>query len=383
MSVRFSPIFTLVFLIVLSLSFALVFTPLGWGQPNPKAPVVPEPKQATLQSEKLMLSQALTDLAKQTGIHVEDARGLPDQRLQLDLKKVSFWQAVDSIAAAAKARVNLYPTSGRIALARRGPNYRVPPISYDGRFRLSVKKVTTTRDLEVSDDAPGRGSTNVAIEIAWDPELQPLYLETRPHAVRLVDDKNNRLTVPDDGSSLAPVDGRIALGLDLHLPALPRSVSKISSLEGQLSMIGPSKMLTFHFDRLDKLAKAYDTDPERSDRKEGVTCRILDVKLLPDRWTIKVALDYPPGMKQLDSNQSWVVNNEMTLESLDGKKQLTSSNYALETATPRRAILYYHFRDKKRGRAPGEPGEWKLNYRAPANLIEVPITFAFKDIPLP
>src|SRR5262249_9474385 len=129
-----------------------------------------------------------------------------------------------------------------------GDNYRLPPNSYDGRFRLCVKEVTTERDLEA-----GRGTTLVALEVAWDPELLPLYLETRPHNVRLTDDKNNTLTVPDVRSALTAVDGRITLELELHLPALPRSVSKISSLRGQLSMIGPSKMLTFNFDRLGRI----------------------------------------------------------------------------------------------------------------------------------
>jgi hypothetical protein len=373
------PIIPAVVLVALSLSFASAFY-----QSAATIPTEPEPKLVTLQSEKLMLSQALTDLAKQTGIRVEDVRGLADQSLQLDLKAVSFWEAVDAIAAAAKARVNLYPTSGRIALAKRDANHRLPPISYDGRFRLSVKKVTTWRDLEVGDDAPGRGATKVAIEIAWDPELQPLYLETLPRAVRLVDDKNNRLVVPDDGSSLAPVDGRIALDLDLHLPALPRSVRKINSLKGRLSMIGPSKMLTFHFERLDKIAAANANDPERSLRQEDVSCRILELDLEPksDHWTIKVALDYPPVMKHLDSNQSWVVNNELTLESLDGKKRFASTDYRLKSATTRQAVLSYYFRDKG-GLVRGKPSHWKLSYRTPANLIEAPIAFAFEDIPLP
>src|SRR5262249_38950370 len=162
MSIRL-PFLVFVAILLLLLSFASAF-----DGPAATTPAGPEPKLVTLQSEKLMMSEALADVAKQTGIHVEDARGLPDQALQLDLKKVSFWEAVDTIATTAKARVNLYPTSGRIALAKRGANYRLPPISYDGRFRFSVKKVTTSRDLEVSDDAPGRGATNVAIEIAWD-----------------------------------------------------------------------------------------------------------------------------------------------------------------------------------------------------------------------
>jgi hypothetical protein len=343
---------------------------------------VPESKSITLQADRIPVSQALAALTKQSGIRVEDVRGVPDETIRLDWRRATFWQALDVLAEAAKARVNLYPTSGRIVLAKRGADYRRPPTCYDGRFRLSVKKITTSRDLEISDQNARGGATTLVVEAAWDPELLPLYLETRPRALRLVDDGNNVQTLPDEGSSLAPVDGRIALAVDLQLPALPRRVKTIRSLEGELSMIAPSKMLTFTFDLLDRLGAAKANDPERQLTQEGVGCRILDVKLLNDRWTIRVALEYPPGMKQLDTNQSWVVNNEMTLESPDGRKRLPSTNYVLEAATARGAILSYHFRDRG-GLVRGKANNWRVRYRTPANLVETPIKFAFKDIPLP
>jgi hypothetical protein len=379
MPARLLSAFSLVVILSLLSGVALKAT----GQNKSTAPaVMPERKLFTLHSSKVMLSQALGELAKQTGIRVEAARGEPDRVIALDLKQVSFWQALDAIAAAGNARVNLYPTSNRIVLEKRGDAYRLPPISYDGRFRMSIKKVTATRDLEIRDNDPNRSTYNLTVEVAWDPELQPLFLETRPHKVRLVDDKNNTLAVPDDGSSLAPVDGHIALLIDLRLPALPRSVGEIRTLEGELSMIGPSKMLTFHFDTLDKLAKLGSQDPERRLTQEGVTCHISKLTLDRDRWTVRVALDYPPGMKQLDSNQSWVVNNEMILESADGKRRLTTGEYVLVSSTPRRAVLSYHFRDKDEIKR-GKPAEWKVSYRTPANLIEMPIKFAFKNVPLP
>ncbi|SRR5579883_270724 len=352
------------------------------GADKSRAPATPENRTITLQSDKILVSEAIAALTKQTGIRVEDVRGVADEPIRLDWKQATFWQALDVLSEAAKARVNLYPTSGRIVLAKRGANYRHPPTCYDGRFRLCVKKVTTSRDLEVGEHNGRGGATNLEIEAAWDPELLPLYLETRPRSLRLVVDGDNVLTVPDEGSSLAPVDGRIALAIDMQLPALPRRVKAIRSLEGELSMIGPSKMLTFTFDMLDRLAATKANDPERQLSQEGVTCRILDVKLLNDRWTIRLALDYPPGMKQLDTNQSWVVNNEMTLESPDGKKRLPSTNYVLEAATPRGAILSYHFRDRG-GVVRGKASNWRLRYRTPASLIETAIKFAFKDIPLP
>jgi hypothetical protein len=364
------------------LSLSLLVAPDISAQGKNRPPAAPETKTITLRTDRTSVSQALAELAKQTGIRVEDRRGMPEEMVQLHWKQKTFWQALDELAAAAKARVNLYPTSGRIVLAKRGADYRLPPISYDGRFRLSVKRVAVSRDLETSDANTQGGATNLVVEVAWDPELLPLYLETRPQKLRLVDDRNQIVTVPDEGSSLAPVDGRIALAIDVQLPALPRRVKAIRSLEGELSMIGPSKMLTFTFDLLDRLAKTKANDPERQLSQEGVVCRILDVKLLRDRWTVRLALDYPSGMKQLDTNQSWVVNNEMTLESPDGKKRLPSTHYVLESASGHGAILSYHFRDRD-GLMRGRSSDWRIRYRTPANLIEAPIKFAFKDIPLP
>ncbi|HTU93962.1 MAG TPA: hypothetical protein VMF69_28035 [Gemmataceae bacterium] len=373
-------IFVLTVFAALSLSLSVSSEPSR--QDKSRAPDVPERKTITLHADKIPFSKALAELTKQTSIRVEDARGAADEAIDLDWKQTTFWQALDALAAAGKGRVRLYPTSGRIVLDKRGADYRLPPISYDGRFRLCVKKVTTSRDLELSGQNGRGGATNLLVEVAWDPELLPLYLETRPHALRLVDDSNNVVNVPDEGSSLAPVDSGIAVDIDLHLPALPRRVTAIRSLEGKLSMIGPSKMLTFTFETLDRLAQTKANDPERQLTQEGVACRILDVKLLAKRWTIRVALDYPRGMKQLDTNQSWVVNNEMMLESLDGKKRLPSTNYVLESASTRGAVLSYHFLDRD-GLARGKASDWRLRYRTPANLVETPIAFAFKDIPLP
>jgi hypothetical protein len=335
-----------------------------------------------LKTDNITLTKALAALTKQTGIRVENDRGAADIPIALDLSGATFWQALDAIAASAKGRVTLYPSTGRIVLEKRGPNYRPAPVCYDGRFRLSVKRVTAVRDPEINDNDPGRGLTSIAVEVAWDPELQPLYLETRPRAVRVVDDLGRVYIVPDEGSSLAPVDGRIAQAVDLHLPPLPRSATRIRSLQGELSAVGPNKMLAFRFDTLDRLAGADANAPERRQTLEGVTCRVVKVTIDRGRWTVKVALDYPPDMNQLDSNQSWVVNNEMTLESPDGAMRVPSSTYVLESATPRQAVLSYHFRDK--GGAPrGKPGDWKLSYRTPERLIELPIKFSFKDIPLP
>jgi hypothetical protein len=42
----------------------------------------------------------------------------------------------------------------------------------------------------------------------------------------------------------------------------------------------------------------------------------------------------------------------------------------------------YHFRDKPGGRL-GAASQWKPRYSAVARIVEIPIRFRFRDVPLP
>jgi hypothetical protein len=352
-----------------------VFLPDLLAQPSSPANL-PTPKRFTPPAESLPLNKALDALAQQTGIRVEDRLGKPDVQVRLNPHPFSFWQALDRIAEAAGAKVDLRP-SGTLVLVPAPPKWHRPPLSYDGPFRLALKGVTASLDLET--DAAHYTAT---IEAAWEPSLLPLFLETRPQGLRMVDDKGNALSAPDAGSAVAPVDGRTSLTFDVPLPALPRSAARIRQLDGTLSAVVPSKMLTFTFPTLDQLEKATADAPERGQTLDGVGCRVSKVVLAKDRWTVQVSLDLPPGGKRLESYQSWVVNNEMVLQSKDGKTRLAGSDYFLNSASSRRAVLTYHFRDKG-GKARGRPEDWRVVYRTPASIIEVPVKFSFKDVRLP
>src|SRR5207248_3698989 len=114
------------------------------------------------------------ELGRQTGVRVEDRRGQPDAAVTVDLKGVTFWQALDTIAELSGARASFYGRDGKISLVKRPEGYRRPPTSYDGPFRVALKRVATARDLERADG----GTCTVTLEVAWVPDLMPLYLET-------------------------------------------------------------------------------------------------------------------------------------------------------------------------------------------------------------
>jgi hypothetical protein len=318
---------------------------------------LPAARLATIQVQQTPLKTVLAELGRQTSNTVTDQMGEPDPVVDLDLKLVTFWQALDAIAEKAGARVDLHARDGGLALAKRQAGWHPPLTSYSGLFRITLNSVSAKLDLET-----GARHYTGSLEVAWEPHLLPLLLETRPRLQ----------TAPDSASSLAPVDGRTSLAFDVSLPPVARSVSKLSLLEGELYAIAPTKMLTFTFDPIDQQQKL---------TQEGVVCRVSKIVTADDHWSVEITLDYPDGNVKLDSYQSWVVNNEIHLVSKDGADKFPSSSYLLEESTPRHAVLTYNFNDKermKRGLA-----EWKLVYRTPALVVKVPITFSFKDVPLP
>src|SRR5262245_33145666 len=58
-------------------------------------------KKVTIQEKEIELSKALAEITKQTGNEVVDRRqGKDDVKIRLDLKGVTFWQALDAVAKA-------------------------------------------------------------------------------------------------------------------------------------------------------------------------------------------------------------------------------------------------------------------------------------------
>jgi hypothetical protein len=338
---------------------------------------VPSAKIISLKLDKTTASQALAELTNRTGIPVDDRLGKPVETFSIDLPRTTFWQALDTIARAAHGRVYLYSEDGRLALQRRSDRDVDSPTSYSGLFRSTVKRVTASRDLDT-----GVTSYSATLEVAWEPTLEPLLLESSPRGLVVRNDHGHALPTRVEGSVMISVDERIAVPIDVPLPSVPRTTARLGLIEGKLVAVAPSRMLTFEFDALDRLAELPADSPLRRQSEEDVTCRMSKIQLMADRWTVQVTLEYPQRGVQLESHQSRVVNNELVLEAKDGMKRMKPAGYDISIANNRKAVINYHFLDTDKMRR-GRPTDWKVRYRTPAALVEVPLTFSFKDVPLP
>jgi hypothetical protein len=345
-----------------------LLAPAGADQPKLHAPTV------TIQERDLTLSKALAELRDQTGLTVALDRGVKDIPLALALDRVSFWQAIDTVARQAKAKAIL-ARDGTVTLVPLHAKDHAVPTHYDGPFRVRVVRTNAIKELE-SDD----GRCVLTMELVWTPTLRPLFIDSLAQGVKLGD-----MSIPAEGASLTPVDDRRSFPFEVTLPYQPRERKSLPLLEGKIQAVVPNKFLTFPFDA--DLATMKDAVIDGAVRRlvqDDVVCRIARVVLDKERWSVEVALDYPAGGKVLESFQaaSLVVHNELVMESKDGKRKLTPSNYVVESVSSRRARVTYHFTDRAGARL-GTPANWKLRYRAAARILDVPVRFRFADVPLP
>src|SRR5579871_1594172 len=161
-----SRILGLLALACLGLAFGTSAILSGADEPLPKLDPAIEKELAarlvTVKGKELTLTKALKTIADQTGVEVQ-AQPEGDVK-NLNLDKVPFWQAIDTLAKEWDLRVYLYGKDRKIALVKNERGYREMPTSYSDLFRLVMKKVVLVRDLE--DDTAG----GIAyLEVAWEP----------------------------------------------------------------------------------------------------------------------------------------------------------------------------------------------------------------------
>jgi hypothetical protein len=332
-----------------------------------------KPKTVTLVTDRVSLSRALAELKKQADMTIEDRREPKnDPEIKLNLDKVSFWQAADAIARAASARLSLYERDGKLALVR-GP-WRVERVSYSGMFRIVLKQLAAVYDFDAE-----LHYLRATLEIAWEPRFRPLLIETRPRGLVMQDDDNHQFTGDKKGGGLAAPERPNSITLEVRLWAPPRSARRIKLLRGELTAVGSVRMLEFTFGTVAELKAGQKTN---APAQEGVSARVTKVTIDSERWSVEVALQYPRGGPKFESFQSWVVNNEMYLESAG--RRYPNNGGSSETIAENHASVSYNFKDDRaNGLKRGDPSKWTVKYLTPAAIHEVPLVFEFTDVGLP
>lgn len=322
----------------------------------------------TLEKSDIPLADALKEIAKQTGMTVLDRRrDKSNPKLKLALARATFWQALDAVAREADLQVYLFDRERQVALIE-GP-YREMPTSFQGPFRVTLKKLATVRDLAL--DAH---FCLAEVELAWEPRFQGFLLEPKPDSYVVKDDKGKEREILPGEKGRVAVDGRFAMDFPVRFEAPARTSARLGLVQGRVAVIGSPKMLEFTFDEL---------KPGQKLVKEDVSVVLDRVVTDGDLWTLGVSLRYPPG-PALESFESSLVSNEMFLEHRKTRQRIACNAGSNLDQNDNQATARYHFEsDPLRKVSLGKPADWRVVYYTPGKIVEVPVTFEFKDVPLP
>lgn len=327
-----------------------------------------EPRRVTLPDGAHSVADVLRELAKQTGNVVIDQRKQPaKKKVDLALKQATFWEALDTLCKQAGCGFTPYGEGG-IALIDASPPR--PYIHNQGIVRTAIKRRTCT----VNDDTGG-ATCSIVMDVMWEPRFEPFYLSVGAvKATFAPDAKGKKLTSQSPPRGNVSVAGRQAVEIDIQLDAPDRSSPAVAELSGNVTFLGPSKMLTFTLPVLKTGA---------AQKQEEVAVSVVKLREGADRWIVQVQIDNPEGTPSFESFQTWLDNNRVQLVQGPPGKQIVwrpEPNEAVLLETPRQAVIEYAFGDPE-GR--GTASEWALVVRTPGRIVELTVPFAFKDVALP
>jgi hypothetical protein len=361
-------------LFIPAIAFSLTLATAG---DDPQKAVTP--RTVTFSKPALRLADALAELSKQTDNRVGDQRRqASNPTVRLPAGQTAFWPALDAIGKASGVGFSPYLAEAGVALT--DAPYRPVTTVYAGIFRLAVRRLTVSRDEEAQ-----TRHCQLALDVAWEPRFRPFLVDLRQLKLSFAPDTNNKslqATLPAHGA--VSVAGRTAIELDVGTAAPERSCPRIAALTGTAWALGPTKMLAFQFDKL-AIQKPGAKGPAAPPvTQEGVTVTLADIRRLGDSLVLTVRIENPKGGPGLESYQSWLENNRMTLSYEQGtKKRALVATATKEDKRDTWARVEYEITESAEQPLPATLDGWRLRYETPGRIVEVTAPFAFKDLALP
>jgi hypothetical protein len=327
--------------------------------------------RVTIQGKAIRLSEALGQIQKQTGNGISDLREsmgveATNPAFDLELKDVTFHEALDQIAKLAQVSLNAATGDGTIGITAGMPP-KSPLIQYVGPFRIAFKQLTTIRDLQA-----GTNSGTAQIDVGWEPRLRPMLLKLKSDGVEVKDDRNRevkpQVPMESDEVVLRPENPLVELNLNLEAPE--RSAVKLASFRVKAEVTLPAGIKTFRFPSLAQ---------ENVTLTQGdVRATLQNVEIDEQVWKVNVELVYPGDGPAFESYRQGLFNNQIWLQKPDGSKFDHNGGFSPTGSDGGKLGFEYLFVD-----VPGKPADYKLVYETPSKVVTIPLEFEFKDVPLP
>jgi hypothetical protein len=353
------------------------------------------PSRVTLDGTET-LEDALAAITRQTGNLVE-GRLLPAAMLQrttgLQAKEIPFWQALDELKTRLDLRyeylvrqrgLTLYPTEVENRPIKHGSRESVA--GYADAFRVEALSATRAKpalDQGKEQKSSPRGDLlRFTLLVSPEPRLRPLFLQFAAKEITVQTQDNVDLLplTPEANVELALNEGAGEARVQMDY-IVPSSI-KVSTvdLKGKLQCTAAAGNEVIRFAELRKLADGRDVNIAR--RRGGVTVALNRVGVSPAAdgkkdLRISITVSYDTGGPAFETHRTWMLHNEVSLEDSAGRRlPLNGGSETTQQGNDGLGIIY------RFAGLPDPLPEYTFVYVAPTMIVDVPIEFQIKSVPV-
>ena len=292
---------------------------------------------------------------------------MQEQKIDLEIEKASFWQALNQLETKAKLRVSSTGgTAGQVFLIPIEGDPPVIPMDAKGIFQISVLQVSSRRNLE----NPELDYCGMRIRVRWEPRLAPITLAIPASSVTVIDEFGDKVLLPNPGAtfsaSVQPEIPEVEFSIPIGL--VDRQIEKISTLEATMNAVMPGRTEAFEFRRIGRLEPGY------KQSKAGVSVSLNGIEKNEELFGVLVKYSFDETGDALESHMSWIFENPLKLIDKDGKEYEPLAKESAGREQNAVSIRYY-FGD--------DPSAMTLKCETPAAIVSTEVKILLKDIPLP
>ncbi len=323
-------------------------------------------------SGKMSLSDVLKRIQDQTGntIEIEENAGVAtkDTMIELDVKELPFWQALDIVLDQSNLRINNFGTTQAMSLIPGNEDLSAGPKPVtSGPFRIGVSTVHSTLNYGTRLD----GQLELSLLLTWEPRLRPVFMQIPMASIRAVTDDGAELspTSPEAYPEVSLTMGGCSSQIDLQLQRPDRKSQKIRTLSGEFSIAIPGERHKYVF-------KKFGNGSRQSEKFGEVTVTLEGARRNGAVYEMRVLVEFGNAEGALDSFRGWILSNEAYL--LDPKdRRLENVGFQTYQVANNSVGVGYLFQIN------GNPDEFQLVYESPAAITRQTVKYELQDIDLP
>jgi hypothetical protein len=333
------------------------------------------PSRVTIHG-KLPVRAILQQITAQTGndfdVQKLDPKHLSREILVADRAR-PFWSATDNLVQRAGLAFAGITAGKQIELAPMSavPTTKDLAIADDSAFRVAVASAT----LRSSSEDVTKNSLRVEWTLTAEPRLRPLFarISGGDFAVRAPDGVLMTPVAPNSKLEISLAEGVQSLRLDSDFDVPEGAEPNLIEFSGSLHVemaVGPRR---FVFSNLNSGRHPTQHAGEVTVKLQRAELHFEKGKLGTAR--VELAVAYARGGAAFESFRNWMFNNEVLLETHDGRRIAPQPIFSTDRQDDGTVVVQYNFVNLN-----DTANDYRLVYTAPTLITDFPVAFRFATI---